>query len=308
MVWHSLHIFYHNQDKWDSLLLHIYRQLKYGFNKTPSFFFIRYWEGGPHIRLRIKNISDYEKDQLKNNIINFFHLHPSTVKIDKEHFYNQYKVLISSNEDLEWYPNNSVQEIPYIPEVERYNGNEMMALSELQFEYSSKYVLEFLQTTKPNLERKYNHSLYILSQIIRSMNLSLQHQIDFLRCYCIATLHSYAPNHVKDYLQLYMETYQKSRLNDAVKKYWSDNSNPIYKQYSIFTEEVNRCVINEDFNFNNINIQTIEKLDKRSLAVMQLYWSWIHMFLNRIGISPLMESELTFLLSHSLNELKGVEI
>ena len=105
-----------------------------------------------------------------------------------------------------------------------------------------------------------------------------------------------------------METYQKSRLNDAVKKYWSDNSNPIYKQYSIFTEEVNRCVINEDFNFNNINIQTIEKLDKRSLAVMQLYWSWIHMFLNRIGISPLMESELTFLLSHSLIELKWVEI
>lgn len=199
MAWHSLHIFYHNQDKWDSLLLHIYRQLKNGFNKAPSFFFIRYWEGGPHIRLRIKNINDYGEDQLKKNINNFFQLQPSTIEIDKKHFYNQYKVLISSDENLDWYPNNSVQEIPYIPEVERYNGNEMMTLSELQFEYSSRYVLEFLQATKPNLERKYNHSLYILSQIIRSMNLSLQHQIDFLRCYCIATLHSYAPNHVKDY-------------------------------------------------------------------------------------------------------------
>ncbi len=78
-------------------------------------------------------------------------------------------MLISSDENLDWYPNNSVQEIPYIPEVERYNGNEMMTLSELQFEYSSRYVLEFLQATKPNLERKYNHSLYILSQIVRSM-------------------------------------------------------------------------------------------------------------------------------------------
>ncbi|WP_299095442.1 thiopeptide-type bacteriocin biosynthesis protein [uncultured Metabacillus sp.] len=307
MGWDSFHIFYHDQSRWDQLLIYIYKQLKTIYNhKIPSLFFIRYWEGGPHIRLRIKDMEEFQKDKLVNSIYYFFDKFPSEREFKKNEFYKQYKMLTINQEDLLWFPNHSIQEIPYTQEIERYNGEKMMQLSELQFEFSSRYVFEFLESTVPDLQRKYNHGLYLLSYMTRSMNLSEQQEIDFLRSYCIATLQSYVPEDIERYLKTYQLKLQESNLSIAVKKYWSENSNLIINQYTSFTNEIIKSVRQDEFSFNEIRINSLEKLDVYSMAKIQLYWSWIHMFLNRIGLSPLTEAELTFLLSHSLN-IRGVK-
>ncbi|MFC2950001.1 lantibiotic dehydratase C-terminal domain-containing protein [Virgibacillus sediminis] len=303
MKWNSFHIFYHDQNRWDHFLIYLYKRLIdiYGKNTLPSFFFIRYWEGGPHLRFRVRNMGEINKDKFVRSIADFFLEFPSEIEVNKSEFYNQYQMLLDNHEDREWYPNHSIQELAYIPETRRYNGETMLQLSESQFEFSSRYVIKFLEVNNPDLKRKYNHGLYILSYMVRSMKLSRQLQIDFLRSYCIATLQTYVPEEIEKYLQSYRLKLENNDLGKAISKYWSNNSNILYKQYTNFTEQIIESVKQNNFVFNDIKLKSIEELDVYSHAIIQLYWSWIHMFLNRLGVSPLMEAELTFLLSNSLN-------
>ena len=74
---------------------------------ASAFFFIRYWEGGPHIRLRFRTSA---REPL--------------VRRTRAHFAAV-----------------SVQEIEYEPEVSRYGGEKGIVVSERQFEASSRAVL-----------------------------------------------------------------------------------------------------------------------------------------------------------------------
>jgi thiopeptide-type bacteriocin biosynthesis protein len=51
-------------------------------------------------------------------------------------------------ENLQWFPNNSVQFIPYEPEVERYGGSTAILVAEKQFEISSNAVLAVIEESK----------------------------------------------------------------------------------------------------------------------------------------------------------------
>lgn len=85
-------------------------QAVYSYLQTPApYFFIRYGEGGPHIRLRLQVLEEDE----------------TTVrKILNEHTQAQY--------------------IPYIQEVERYGNATTIALAEQQFYLCSDYVLSLI--------------------------------------------------------------------------------------------------------------------------------------------------------------------
>lgn len=85
-------------------------QTVYSYLQTPApYFFIRYGEGGPHIRLRLQVLEEDE----------------TTVrKILNEHTQAQY--------------------IPYIQEVERYGNATTIALAEQQFYLCSDYVLSLI--------------------------------------------------------------------------------------------------------------------------------------------------------------------
>lgn len=136
-TWLSVHIFY------DGGLNHVLRQLVIPFleeAQPSSYFFIRYGEGGPHIRLR---------------------LHDSAPVIEKyQHPF-------------------TIQYVPYIPEISRYGNEHTIHLAEQHFHLSSAYVLSqlsddqsavFLQAIRLNLTMLYNlpDALRICSDFVQS--------------------------------------------------------------------------------------------------------------------------------------------
>lgn len=89
-------------------------QVAGAYLKTPSpYFFIRYGEGGPHIRLRM-DIPEENEDIVR--------------KMLSEHAIVQY--------------------VPYLPEIERYGGLSTIALAEQQFHLCSEYVLSLISSQK----------------------------------------------------------------------------------------------------------------------------------------------------------------
>jgi thiopeptide-type bacteriocin biosynthesis protein len=83
------------------------------------FFFIRYWEGGPHIRLRLRPAMGVDPAELRGRV------------------------------DAAFGGRSSVIHTAYEPELERYGGAERMDIAERQFEASSRAVLAALEEEWP---------------------------------------------------------------------------------------------------------------------------------------------------------------
>ncbi|MDO1446722.1 thiopeptide-type bacteriocin biosynthesis protein [Rhodocytophaga aerolata] len=106
-----------------------------------QFFFIRYWEKGPHIRLRLKgqatDLETHVKPALVKHFTSYFQTYPSS---------RPEPAWVSSLPDAQqWWPNNSIQFVTYEPETERYGGEQGLLLAEKQFQASSETVLSMLQ-------------------------------------------------------------------------------------------------------------------------------------------------------------------
>lgn len=106
---------------------------------AKRFFFIRYWEKGPHIRLRFNGDPGTMDARIKPRLIeyfeNYFQKNPSERK-DPDYLKQK-----DYPKDQQWFPNNTVQFIPYEPEIERYGGPAGIGIAEQQFQYSTNAVL-----------------------------------------------------------------------------------------------------------------------------------------------------------------------
>lgn len=110
--------------------------------QANSFFFIRYWDKGSHIRLRFKGFQHIVEKKLQPGASRYFSeyftKHPSVRGTN----YN----LADYPDAHTWYANDSVHFLPYEPETDRYGGAIGVLIAEQQFEVSSRTVLKILQT------------------------------------------------------------------------------------------------------------------------------------------------------------------
>lgn len=145
-MWTSKHIFIHDYKLVDVFLKENLLPL---INRCAldKWFFIRYWQGGPHIRLRykIKEMQvkhDFEKEL--EDTLRDFQLEYQNEKFS-EVSYDDRVVQLEGVKDLKVYPNFSIQDILYVPEVARYGGEEAVSFTEELFSYSSELASYVIQ-------------------------------------------------------------------------------------------------------------------------------------------------------------------
>jgi len=141
-TWLAAHLYY--AEPWEEFLINAvkpYVDTVLEKKLAEQFFFVRYWERGPHIRLRFKGkkhiLDQKTKPQLESFFLNYFKKNSSRR--------NEPERTRKLTEEQSWFPNNSLQFIPYEPEVERYGGPVGILISEKQFEVSSRAVLSIIK-------------------------------------------------------------------------------------------------------------------------------------------------------------------
>jgi len=163
--WISVHIFYSSNA--NPLLLSLVRPLVATLRDAKliqRYFFIRYWLGGPHIRLRLLPAPTAEpaaiREVIEPHIAAHLHDTPALFQFDAKlvkPLYKQFYIAEYGKEqlaerygpdgDIPLYPNNSYHYIPYEPELQRYGGPDGLEVSERHFEESSEVVLELVDRT-----------------------------------------------------------------------------------------------------------------------------------------------------------------
>lgn len=121
--WHSAHVYYYSPQK-DTLILDAVRPLLAAVGRSSEVsqaYFVRHWLRGPHIRVHVRTTPSAWRHQVQPLIAEviggYLRTHPSTSDMSEERELPVHRRLA----DLEledgpltpWYPDNSVQYLPY---------------------------------------------------------------------------------------------------------------------------------------------------------------------------------------------------
>jgi thiopeptide-type bacteriocin biosynthesis protein len=157
--WLAAYLYYN--EPWESFLCEavapfVQKMLSGGL--ATQYFFIRYWEKGPHIRLRFKGnpivLENKVKPVLTDHFSGYFAAHPSQ-RTDPAW-------LQQVPEAQQWLRNNSILFTDYEPETARYGGPDGLVIAEGQFKASSDVVLAVLQEKR---DWDYNRALGVAIQL-----------------------------------------------------------------------------------------------------------------------------------------------
>lgn len=263
--WYSIHIFIHDFQSHDLFIKKFLTPFIQKSGAIERHFFIRYWQGGPHIRFRFQTENSQTiYKEIQQMIAAFEKEYQPKIALTADMFYANHKFDGSqpAEDELYWMEDLSAHFIPYHPELERYGNAEQLKLNEQLFEHSSILSEELIQQLPEN---------HLLLKLLISCRLFQQVE-DFL----IAQQHEPVGN-------LYEE-------------FWSFQKNPTVDYVKI-------CQLLDNLENRFDSSQLLEPLAKRygrkikelvatlndktdPMFFRYMMMSQIHMFNNRMGLPP----------------------
>jgi thiopeptide-type bacteriocin biosynthesis protein len=156
---------------------------------TPGcFFFIRYWQGGPHVRLRMQGLEPGSarraESLLRELLPAALELKGDEQPLDPDHFGLQAVSLATAGEQgtplpVEALRDPGVYRARYEPEFGRYGGAELIPLSERLFGQSSRTVLEILHESPRLWARALSAATAVAAAVLALGN------SDIARSFCV---------------------------------------------------------------------------------------------------------------------------
>jgi len=149
--WLNFHIYYHAdrdqllREAISPLLAELYKD-----GLLERFYFVRYSLGGPHIRLRLettRHTAPLVRNTAEAYLQHYLHAAPSLRSLDREEIGRTTRMLIASDpneHDANIYPDNSILQLPFAPEINRYGGAELMSCSLDLFSFTSVEALTLI--------------------------------------------------------------------------------------------------------------------------------------------------------------------
>ena len=316
MNWQSLHIHYYASP--DLLLAQGVAPLVAGRrgDDLAHWFFIRYWKGGPHVRLRLlldDATAASTLNDVRAEIENYLARHPSTGQLPfaiEDSLRMLAKLEADDARSLEVMPDNTVLVHPYEPEYDRYGGRAGVALAESLFEASSDVVLEALKIISTAPARRLGISFAMMLAGLRGAGMSEERMADFLVGYYRFWVR-YLPDEIPAAWSIGLEEKQRSLLPYAT-AVLSDNSpagsSQVGEGLSRWRSAVSDAV-------NGLDRQAGDILPAVSMPIKDatpeqlrdfLLLNYLHTHNNRIGVTPGHEAYLAYLAHHAVCRLAGL--
>ncbi|MEU6997260.1 lantibiotic dehydratase C-terminal domain-containing protein [Nonomuraea sp. NPDC046570] len=159
--WVSVHAF-HQEDQ-DALLAEGIAPAVAGLRRDDlarGWFFLRYWEGGPHVRVRVAAAPGHAaavEATLLDRVGRYLRAHPSTEWPDAER-YTHLAAGLAKREGLDGAdtvlrPRDTVAVVPYRPEHQVYGTGASLACVERHFVESSRLALDQITAGTPQSRR-----------------------------------------------------------------------------------------------------------------------------------------------------------
>ncbi|MFD8004149.1 thiopeptide-type bacteriocin biosynthesis protein [Streptomyces mirabilis] len=150
--WVSAHLFYHGDQ--DAAIVGVVRPVAERLRRAKladGFFFLRYWEGGPHLRLRVLTSPEHVQEvrsAIEETAAEFYRTSPSQVSMSAQDYAESAPGLAELEQmadyDTQLHPDNSVAFIDYVPETEVFGTGRALEAVEKQLMAASVLAVELI--------------------------------------------------------------------------------------------------------------------------------------------------------------------
>jgi SagB-type dehydrogenase family enzyme len=152
-AWTAFHVFVHgDRSSTDAVLIAAgaWCERAVADGDASAWFALRYWEGGPHVRVRLRDLAPEAQPRARAALAEAARAAPGLTVLDRDRFYAP----LATPEErarLDWIPSGSVIDAPYEPEHARY-AHRMDAAEEL-FQISSSIAVRGLRAVGGGVSR-----------------------------------------------------------------------------------------------------------------------------------------------------------
>ncbi|MFW0715529.1 thiopeptide-type bacteriocin biosynthesis protein [Pedobacter sp. N23S346] len=277
-TWLGMHIFYDGDV--DELLKRsiapFVSRWKSFLSPISPWFFIRYWEGGSHIRLRFQAEPIYHEQIIEALNRDFFQFQYAEFKVEK------------------------VLTVDYLPEINRYGNEESILWAEQHFAISSACILNWLLIR--------NTTSQILIQAIR-LHLTLlfctQWKLEKLITICDFFIKGWLP-----------KLYRPEFSIETEKQYWlnqfeqalSPKKELLCLAAEAFWKELNEDTIADELaKYKTSNLEMMNQYKNagfNEFKLQEIISSLMHMTNNRLGIANQEEAYLMYVVKTCINAIR----
>ena len=180
--WRAWHIFFQSVDTLDRMLVEGLLPEVRSLGSGVEFFFLRYWENGPHIRARFRGLDDEQflalGDRLRLSAESIIATTPSTLEQPPT---GHPTASWQNNPRMIRFAPGKTVEIMYEPEFRRYGGRHGLSVNEHLFDASSRLALVIIEKTMAAPERRTNIALTLTATAIAQVVTDRDQLTEFLQ-------------------------------------------------------------------------------------------------------------------------------
>jgi len=326
--WISLHVFYaaNSNPLLVDCVVPLVRELREQ-GLLRRWFFIKYWLEGPHVRLRLLPERAVDaarvRDAAQDALSAFLRRRPALYEADRDNSGDLFKQMFLAeygeqrwNQEygpagfMPYRENNSVHQIPYEREYDRYGGPAGIELSEWHFEKSSEIVVKLFESANTH---------------VRTVLLGQSVQLAMALCQVFLPDGPAIADFLENYRTFWEDSYQESSddqhpmfdrryarmaeslrerilvVHDSVHKAKRDTMTPLQREWQDHCVELRTRVV-ELAEAGTLTFRQGAVSDPHT-ALSILLTSYVHMTNNRLGVSILDEIYLSYINRRALLEL-----
>lgn len=305
-LWISVHIFFKGEiygKESDEIILKIVEPLVEILKKDKlieKYFFIRYAEFGPHVRLRL--YVDYQKlnGKVKNKVEEFIEKNfPSELKL-----YPTLPDNFSQDKNYLW--------IDYEPEIDRYGGKDAIKIAEEFFYHSSITTINLLHEIKNgDKSSRLGKGLLTMLVLLKVFSEEIESANEWITMYGKNYLKARAreDNELKEWEAVFNDGFDKQseKLIEYISAVWNalDEGEELNPTLDYYKKELIKIKSNlTDLLKADRIIKNSDPVKNIEMMNFTIVSSYIHMMNNRLGISIPEESYLAYLISNTFINIK----
>ena len=156
-----------------------------------DWFFLRYWQGGHHIRVRMRVAeadADAVVDEVEGKLRAYLAEHPAAEQFDAEEFHREAQPTMAALEGTaaeEIHPPDSVRRVEYAPEFDKYGGPDGVRVAEDYFGDSSAIVVDALRAVGGKSSKRTGMGYGMMLRGLCATDLTPAEMAAFFAHYCV---------------------------------------------------------------------------------------------------------------------------
>ena len=268
------------------------------------FFFLRYWKGGPHLRLRFGGLSSQAADAVHRRLQDGMFSFSEDLQLEyaTEASY-QAKLAALENEPIEPIRRIGTVELqPYIPEFGKYGGKQGIELAEDLFSRTSQQVLQVLTSVQSH--EPVGQAIEVMVSALRGVGLNLDECLVFLDGY-IKWWVPYVPEPVlASWDRIGSE--MRISLRAFTAGVWHNcEGSPFWQIYDhVFRKARSQWLAQSSEHTMPNELTSAQEITLAGVPFLHCFGHYLHTTNNRLGLSPASEALAGYLLYTALSDIK----